>query len=68
MKVRRSGLMARGGFEVIIDWENGKPRTAEIISSLGNSLKSSCMGKVMEIKNTSQGEVFHFDQNLNRLN
>ncbi len=54
------GLMARGGFEVNIDWENGKLKQAKIISKLGNPLKLTYGGKVIEIKNTEKGKAYIF--------
>jgi len=61
------GLMARGGFEVDIDWENGLLRHVKIISRLGNPLKLSYKGKLTELKSTGRGMVYNFDRNLKLL-
>ncbi|HOM40072.1 MAG TPA: glycoside hydrolase family 95 protein [Bacteroidales bacterium] len=52
------GLMARGGFEVNIDWENGKLKQAVIISKLGNPLKVSYRGKTTELKQTVKNQSY----------
>ncbi|MEI6049086.1 MAG: glycoside hydrolase family 95 protein [Bacteroidota bacterium] len=62
------GIMARGGFEVNIDWENGKLKKAEITSKLGNPLKLSYAGKVIEIPNTEKGKIYLFGEDIKRLN
>jgi alpha-L-fucosidase 2 len=60
--------MARGGFQVDIDWENGKLKRSRIISRLGNPLKLSYAGKIFELADTEKGKEYIFDENLNRLN
>jgi len=62
------GLMARGGFQVDIDWENGKLKQAKIISKLGNNLKLSYNGKVIEIPNTEKGKTYLFGGDIALLN
>jgi alpha-L-fucosidase 2 len=62
------GIMARGGFEVDIDWEKGKLKKAEIISKLGNPLKLSYAGKVVEIPVTEKGRTYLFGEEIKRIN
>jgi alpha-L-fucosidase 2 len=52
------GIMARGGFEVNIDWENGTLKQARITSKLGNQLKLSYHGKMVEIITTEKGKSY----------
>lgn len=61
------GLMARGGFQVDIDWENGKIKLVKIISILGNPLKLSYAGKVTQLPRTEKGKVYLFGENLEIL-
>ena len=50
------GLMARGGFEVDIKWEDGKLVSARILSKLGNDLKIR-YGKEVSEYSTIPGQV-----------
>jgi alpha-L-fucosidase 2 len=61
------GLMARRGFEVDIDWENGELKQAKIISKLGNPLKMSYSGKVIELISTEKGKSYYFKEGLSQL-
>jgi alpha-L-fucosidase 2 len=58
------GVMARGGFQVSIDWENGRLKKAQILSKLGNPLKLSYQGKVIEMNSTEKGDTYIFDAGL----
>jgi alpha-L-fucosidase 2 len=62
------GLTARGGFEIDIDWENGILKHARITSKLGNPLKLSYSGKVIDIATTEKGLVYNFGEDLVRQN
>ena len=62
------GIMARGGFEVDIDWENGKLKQAQITSKLGNPLKLSYSGKVLQLEKTEKGKKYKFDEMINLIN
>ena len=53
------GLMARGSFEVDIDWEDGKLKQARILSKSGNPLKLSYKSKVTELT-TEKGKTYLF--------
>lgn len=59
------GLVARGGFVVDIDWENGRLKQAVITSRLGNSLKLSYAGKTINLDTTRKDKsyVFHVGDN-----
>jgi alpha-L-fucosidase 2 len=61
------GIMARGGFQVDIDWENGKLIQTKILSKLGNPLKLSYQGKVAEMKSTEKGKIYLFTEGTSGL-
>jgi alpha-L-fucosidase 2 len=49
------GLRARGGFEVDMEWQQGRLRTAKITSSLGNRCKARLGKKVAEFATEAGG-------------
>jgi alpha-L-fucosidase 2 len=53
------GIMARGGFETDIDWEDGRLKEAKIVSKLGNTLRLSYRGNIIVI-NTEKGKSYAF--------
>jgi alpha-L-fucosidase 2 len=62
------GIMARGGFQVDIDWDNGKLVKARILSNLGNPLKLTYAGKVTSLASTEAGKDYFFGEDINQLN
>lgn len=54
------GLVARGGFDVDIDWEGGKLSGLKILSKLGNACIVRYGDKVMELK-TERGKTYSFN-------
>jgi len=62
------GVMARGGFEVDIDWEHGKLKQAKITSKLGNPVILSYLGNTAELKTTEKGKSYLFNADLKNLN
>jgi alpha-L-fucosidase 2 len=61
------GIMARGGFEVNIDWENGILKQAKITSKLGNHLRLSYKGKIAELPSTEKGKSYLFRPGITEL-
>lgn len=54
------GIMARGGFEVDIDWEDGKLKQAMITSRLGNPLKLRYKDIITGLESTEKGKTYLF--------
>lgn len=61
------GIIARGGFQVDLDWENGKLKQAKITSKNGNHLKLRYNDKIIESE-TEKGKEYIFDGSLVRKN
>jgi len=52
-----NGICAKGGFEISMEWENGKLKNAEILSKAGNLGKVYYGGKIYDLK-IKKGESF----------
>ncbi|KJF43452.1 glycoside hydrolase family 95 protein [Draconibacterium sediminis] len=50
-----SGICARGGYEIAMDWSEGKLNSVTVIAKAGGSTKLVCQGKEKEIE-LAQGE------------
>jgi alpha-L-fucosidase 2 len=58
-KGKVTGLLARGGFELSIEWKSGVLVALQIISKNGNNLNVRYKGKVVSMK-TQKGKVYTF--------
>ncbi|WAC14500.1 glycoside hydrolase family 95 protein [Dyadobacter pollutisoli] len=58
-----SGLCARGGFELTLEWKEGKLTTIHILSKTGNACKVRYGNKVATFA-TVKGKVYKLDGNL----
>jgi len=61
------GLMARGGFEVDIEWYGGILIKAVVTSELGNPLRLAWNGKTTFLGNTEKGKSYTFEPGTNEL-
>jgi len=62
---RVSGLKARGGYEVSMEWKAGQLVNAEIRSALGGSCKVRYGGKVIQIT-TQRGKRYQVARRFNQ--
>lgn len=62
-----NGLVARGGFEVNLLWDNGELTKIEVLSKAGNKLKLLYGDKTKSI-NTKANETYIFDNDLKLMN
>jgi alpha-L-fucosidase 2 len=60
------GVMVRGGFELNIDWQDGKLKKLEVYSRLGNPLSLRYGTEVVTIE-TQKGNAYRFDAALRLL-
>ena len=60
------GIVARGGFSVDLDWENGKLKQVKILSKLGNTCRVRYGDQVISLK-TQKGKAYTLDGNLKQL-
>ncbi|MGV3503711.1 MAG: glycoside hydrolase family 95 protein [Adhaeribacter sp.] len=60
------GVCARGGFELNLNWENGKLRQVKVLSKLGNTCQLRYGDQVVTLK-TKKGESYTFDGELKQL-
>jgi alpha-L-fucosidase 2 len=62
-----SGLLARGGFEIAIDWEDGKLKHAQIKATAGRPLSLKYADHTVELAETEIGKSYQFGKTLNLL-
>jgi alpha-L-fucosidase 2 len=61
-----SGLCARGGFEITMEWSDGQLVSVAILSKLGKTIDVRYEDKETVLK-TQAGDRYHLDGQLNRL-
>lgn len=57
------GIVGRGGFEVDMNWEEGRLKELKVLSRLGNTCKIRYGNQEIEVK-TEKGKRYSFDGNL----
>jgi alpha-L-fucosidase 2 len=57
------GICARGGFEIVMNWQNGQLTSLEILSKAGNNCTVSYKGKKMTFA-TQKGKHYKLNSNL----
>jgi len=60
-----NGLVARGGFVVDLEWENGKLKHARILSSSGSPFVLKYGNRILNVENTEKGKSYSFDSQVN---
>lgn len=60
------GICARGGFDIDLDWENGKLQQVKILSKLGNSCQIRYGNQVLSLK-TQKGKTYTLNGSLELL-
>jgi alpha-L-fucosidase 2 len=53
------GLVAKGGFEVSIEWKNNALKKLQVVSKIGNKLNVRYKGKIVSMK-TAKGKKYTF--------
>jgi alpha-L-fucosidase 2 len=62
-----SGICARGGFELSINWKDGKLQDVQVLSKTGNKCRLNYNGKVLTL-DSQQGRSYHFNSALELKN
>src|SRR5438045_9042297 len=57
------GLVARGGFEVSMDWQAGNLKQVKLLSKVGNACTLRYGSKTIQLR-TIKGKEYMFDGNL----
>ena len=60
------GICARGGFELDMEWKEGKIQKVSVTSKAGNKCNLMYKGKKVGF-DTEKGEIYQFDANLNKV-
>jgi len=63
-----SGLLARGGFEISMIWEQHRLTEVEVKSRLGNPLILKQGDNQVELETTTPNTTYRFDGSLTPLN
>ena len=61
-----SGLIARGAFELTLDWKNGKLQSVKILSQAGNKCTVRYGAKTLTFS-TVKGKTYHLNAGLKLL-